>query len=537
MIDWHQYSNGLTLRPQQIEALNLLAAASSPVVILQAPPGAGKSAILTTYFSYLQDTCMADGYLLTPQRALQRQLGESRVPGIRVMYGARNYRCPLQMRDPENHSNNHTCPYYTAIEQAIKSPLVIHNYASFLHQRKHFKRRYFLGLDEGHRAARALVDFLTLELTEEERDALAEFGDVSLTTLREMASIQQLGLKQAEVIAAHRRDGSDPDVLFEQTKGSPLAKLFRQLQSYWWLYGYPTATMRLYGYDGAVSEYDIAGDTSDVFELDQPVDLEFALESVADSAIVAKLTPTRIAPAGRLLMGRAHKTVITSATVLSARQLAAELGVTTGYEYIELPSTFPADSRPILLRYCGRMTQREQGSTLPRVVSTLALDAIRHADEAGIVHTVSHELARTLLRELSEYDDLRDRLIQLPVGPSRDGVIEQFLAGALGPNRILIGPGLHEGVDGAYDSARWQAIVKAPLPYLGDIRYQAIKRRSAPAAAQWYAWQAAQTFAQMCGRVTRASDDYGVTYVYDSVAQEIIDGAFCPEYVREAITR
>ena len=126
-----------------------------------------------------------------------------------------------------------------------------------------------------------------------------------------------------------------------------------------------------------------------------------------------------------------------------------------------------------------------------------------------------------------------DRVIRLPIGSDRDAVIEHFLSGRLGADKVLVGPGLHEGIDGLITT--WQAIVKAPVPYIGDVRVKAILERNEAMGRKWLNWKTAQTFVQMCGRVCRSKEDKGVTYVYDSSCMEILNGPMCPRYLREAM--
>jgi Rad3-related DNA helicase len=76
---------------------------------------------------------------------------------------------------------------------------------------------------------------------------------------------------------------------------------------------------------------------------------------------------------------------------------------------------------------------------------------------------------------------------------------------------------MYEGVDLPYDKARWQAICKVPWKSLGDpaIRYQSEQN------PEWYSWEALKYLIQACGRVVRAPDDYGTTYILDSTFQRL----------------
>jgi len=487
--DWIPYFNGATPRPQQLECLDAIEASQADVVVVQAPTGAGKSLIQLGHARRLRHLDpRATSYIVTPQRALQAQLADGN-DDVCKMQGAANYRCWAYERAPERHSRHDGCPFYLAVDRAVASPIVVHNYASLLHRRKHFPRRRLLCLDEGHRASAAVGDFLTLEIESTERDYLPG-GEASFDAMRELA-------------AAGERTGCES-----------LDRKLYQMQSMWWLYGL---------------------DAPEDDEADEPWDgetLDLDFRPVSDDYTgTTQFVPTRLAPAGHVITGRGEKVLIVSATVLDAKLLCAELGLgKRSVEYIELGSDFPIENRPIIGRYCGKMSQKHQSVVLPRVLKALAGDMARHKDEAGIVHTVSYQLAEQVVRGLND-----PRCVKLPRGEGRDTTIAKFLAGELGKGRVLVGPGLHEGIDAVGDAARWQAIVKSPYPYLGDVRVKAMLERNEGMARRWLEWQEAITLIQMLGRIVRSREDWGTTYVYDSRAHDVLNGPFCPRYVREAV--
>ena len=98
-------------------------------------------------------------------------------------------------------------------------------------------------------------------------------------------------------------------------------------------------------------------------------------------------------------------------------------------------------------------------------------------------------------------------------------VLEEFKAST--QPKALVSPSMTTGVDLPYDQARWQIIMKLPFPNKGDER---IARRMKegpdglpnPKGQGWYSWKSACEFVQSCGRVVRAPDDRGATYVLDS---------------------
>ena len=60
----------------------------------------------------------------------------------------------------------------------------------------------------------------------------------------------------------------------------------------------------------------------------------------------------------------------------------------------------------------------------------------------------------------------------------------------------------------------FQAILKAPYANLGDARVKQ-RREQLPA---WYDWQTVAAMEQAIGRVQRAPDDHGDTYILDANA-------------------
>ena len=65
----------LTPRPQQTECLERILASTAQVVVVQAPTGSGKSAIMLALARVLRERdAKSTAYVVTPQRTLQDQL-------------------------------------------------------------------------------------------------------------------------------------------------------------------------------------------------------------------------------------------------------------------------------------------------------------------------------------------------------------------------------------------------------------------------------------------------------------------------------
>jgi len=79
-----------------------------------------------------------------------------------------------------------------------------------------------------------------------------------------------------------------------------------------------------------------------------------------------------------------------------------------------------------------------------------------------------------------------------------------------------------EALDLAYDLGRWQVLCKAPFLNTNDSRVAA---RLADGQWAWYYRTALRTVIQACGRVVRAPDDHGATYIADSSILDLFDRA------------
>lgn len=85
---------------------------------------------------------------------------------------------------------------------------------------------------------------------------------------------------------------------------------------------------------------------------------------------------------------------------------------------------------------------------------------------------------------------------------------------------VLVSPSLFEGIDLAGDLSRYQIIVKAPFPSLGDKRVKHILDKY-PVV---YELATVLKLVQGVGRSVRSKEDHAVTYILDSHAKRIFKG-------------
>ncbi|MGH7279199.1 MAG: hypothetical protein ACREJG_10970, partial [Candidatus Rokuibacteriota bacterium] len=170
---------GFTPRPEQARLLALLAdaiaeaedsAAAPRVLLVEAPPGVGKSHVAMAVARW-----SGDAYLLTSQKLLQDQYEREFGADLQIVKGRDNYPCERYdgARVPTSQGLCRRrrgllcqCPYARAKAAALAGPIFCTNTAYFLTlrqwQREQLPRRRVLVIDEAHNLESQLVGVLTV---------------------------------------------------------------------------------------------------------------------------------------------------------------------------------------------------------------------------------------------------------------------------------------------------------------------------------------------------------------------------------------
>lgn len=197
------------------------------------------------------------------------------------------------------------------------------------------------------------------------------------------------------------------------------------------------------------------------------------------------------------------RVVLLSATVRP--KITSLLGIPEdNYEFLEYPSTFPVERRPIYwiptiaLNY--RSTPEDLRTWIVRIDQILA----RRLDRKGIIHTVSFPRQQYL----KTYSRFRD--IMYANTPTNTKDVVQSFRNAEAP-AILVSPSVGMGFDFPFKKARFQIISKIPFR---DAR-GAILRIQAEEDPNYLNYLTAQDLDQIYGRPMRSSDDFAETIIVD----------------------
>jgi Rad3-related DNA helicase len=230
---------------------------------------------------------------------------------------------------------------------------------------------------------------------------------------------------------------------------------------------------------------------------------------------------------------RGRKFLLLSATILNRDAFCANVGLDTDrVELVEVPHTFPVENRPLYDVTQGKMTYEHRDETIPAVAQTLVRLMQRHSSEKGLVHCHSYAIQDRLESHLQDFGvgarvrshDREDRDPQLGAWKRSDDP------------EVFLSVKMEEALDLEGDLCRWQLLCKAPYPNTLDSR---VAHRLEEGQWGWYYRATLRTVIQACGRVVRAPDDYGATYLADSSLLDLFERARAdtPDWFAEQVER
>ena len=230
-----------------------------------------------------------------------------------------------------------------------------------------------------------------------------------------------------------------------------------------------------------------------------------ATSSTSPSAVTfSPLTPARYAE--RYLWRGVEKVVLMSATV---REKTAELlGIDPDeMTFIEYPSSFPVERRPIIFVPSVQMNYRTEQDDAQMMIWLARLDTILGArlDRKGVIHAVSYKRAQ-FIKDNSEWG----RHMLTHNSHNRADVVEQY-KNAAAPC-ILVSPSVDTGYDFAGDLARFQIIAKLPFASTQDKLMKARQERD----PNYGMFLVSQVLVQMTGRAVRSAEDYAECFILDN---------------------
>lgn len=528
--------------------------AGKRVVILEAPTGAGKSAMGLAVMEFFRNS-----YYLTIQKILQTQISRDylgaglvelkgrnaypctfydlhgsflthrRALGLKVLDDGRKQKpdcstgycrkhlhkskCDSCMpRNPEPDwldrfmVDYSTCPYFEQVEKAKASRKVLLNFSSFLAQMQHTQRfgeRGLMVIDEAHHCEPQLMDFVSLTLSDLQMKGRGivfpefETPDEYAVWFHDNKIEYEIGrmIKEAQ-------DNNDPKA--EDEAGAILFKFDRFMK------------VMSDGMTDWVVEYKEhkygKGDTFRTVQF-KPIFIHHFTQD--------------------LLLRHGQRVLMMSATILDAGVMAKSLGIPKeDIAFFRMGNYFPVENRPIYIQPVARMVggkdkMGDWGPKLVKKVDQILTD--HHPDDRGIIHTHNFAIADMLLKQSKH----KGRFLFQKNFHSKEDMLEEH---ANSRNTVIVAPAMHEGLDLRGELSRFQIIPKVPYPNFFEDRQLA---RRVEIDHRYLTWLVALKLVQSYGRSIRSDQDWAATYIIDETINKFLNEAdkMLPGWFKEAIIR
>jgi Rad3-related DNA helicase len=495
-------------RDHQWEAIRDIDAeyrAGKKVVFLEAPTGSGKTLIAETIGRlWGKGTGPKRGHVyLCTTKSLQQQILDDFGYGDQIK-GKANYKTQLSANatcddcdgnwteglDTCSYCNHRDeCPYQVAKTTAANSHLPILNTAYYLGettgQYSWFAGRPLTIIDECDVLENVLMSWIEVNVTSRLRQKLNVKSIPKKTVAEDW--VRWLGEELIPAIDQYRRDQAAQGRLFDDGEDLKRKRELRRLSE-----------LRAKATDmvNAFDEDDTAAWVMTGYE-----------RAKADTAADLTFKPVRVKDYAReLLWSRGDKFLLMSATIISAKQMAADLGLEDDeWGSVTVESTFPAERRPVLIDGVAAVGFKTKQTAYPKVAAKIGEIIDAYPDVRMLVHVVSYELGKYLYEHVNS-----DRVMTYWNARERDRALAKFRATN---DAVMLAPSFERGIDLPEELCEVMVIAKVPYPNLGDKQIKA--RRFLRGGQTWYAVQTIRTIVQMTGRGMRSKDDWCDTYVLD----------------------
>jgi Rad3-related DNA helicase len=512
---------------QALSAIREAFEAGNDVVLVRAPTGSGKSLLARAIMGCARNAGEADlhepigAYYTTPQVSqLDDVEGDDLLSDFSIIRGKPNYTCilPGESRTPVDRApcarekgfdcpQMHRCPYFSDRAIASNKHIAAMTLAYFMQTAgsEVFGTRDVVVIDEAHGLAEWAEMYATIDLSPgaiprtvweaEQPPEIEGLRDVADYATRLRATAQRRQKELRGKIELSQSEAAERD---------RLAELVRDLG--WFL--------------------------EDLHDTDSPTTWIADQHEGAGSPITVKpLDPARYLHF--TVWDRAEKFALLSATILNKDAFCRSAGLNpASVALVDVPHTFPVENRPLYDIAQGKMTYEHRDETLPKIARTIVRIMQAHPDEKGLIHAHSYAIAERLDDLLADFG-VGDR-IRKHDKENRDAALSNWKADSA-PD-VFLSVKMEEALDMKYDLARWQVLCKAPYP---NTRDSSVAQRLRDGQWNWYYRAALRVVIQACGRVVRAPDDKGATYLADSSLLDLFERARAdmPDWFAEQVDR
>jgi Rad3-related DNA helicase len=496
-----------SFRRYQRRAIELLLESDKRYIVLEAPTGSGKSLIGTIIGNMYKSMVY-----LVHSKALQEQL-QSDFPEFEILKGRSNYQCginPFQTTDMCSKLHKASCsfcPYKIQKNKVLKHPLRVLNYAYFITEANYAgsfaAANIPIGIfDEADMIETLLTDFISLSITDRDIQRLGVRAPKYRTT-QSIHSIVDWKKFAGDALQAvtilvkdleHQLDLIDTITSEEDIEVSRAYKQFNSLMNRLksfikyvddsWLY--KEEESRYSGKRHLFQPLWITGDMS----------TEYLFRYITD------------------------KIIMMSATFPPLSVFSQLIGIDKSeIQYIQVPSTFPPENRPIYFQTAGDLSYKTFDQDVFTICRKIESICLQYPKEKGLIHCTSYKLRDKIL-EYNQGNKLLYRRFISHNTKDRYEQIEKFKNSA--KPLIMVSPSMERGVSFDDDYTRFIIVAKCPYESLADKKVSQRIYNSGAIGKFWYKCTTIQTLIQSIGRGVRSETDYCDVYFIDSQIKKLI---------------
>ncbi|MDG5757908.1 ATP-dependent DNA helicase [Natronococcus sp. A-GB1] len=504
-------------------------AAGNDVVLVRAPTGSGKSLLARAVAGCARTVEEAEpseatgAYYTTPQVSqLDDVAADDLLADLNVIRGKSNYTCilPDERDTPVNQapcvrergydcSVKHRCPYFSDRAIASNRSIAAMTLAYFMQTAgsEVFRKRDVVVIDEAHGLAEWAEMYATIQLGPR---TVPFWDDLRVPEVGGLDRAVRYAENVAQICTRRKDELLSQESLTprEVRQRDRLQELIGELD--WFVSDYrdpQSATTWLVDQSDPRSSGS-EGDSGDSEEEG---------EKLGGPLTIKPMDPERYLR--HTVWDRGNKFALLSATILNKAAFCRQVGLDPAdVALVDVEHTFPVEHRPLYDVTQGKMTYEHRSETTPKLARTIVRVMQEHPDEKGLVHAHSYDIQERLADLLRDFG-VGDR-IRVHDRDSRDAALEEWKA--TDDPDVFLSVKMEEALDLKGDLCRWQVLCKAPFLNTGDSR---VAHRLEEGQWAWYYRTALRTIIQACGRVVRAPDDYGATYLADSSLLDVFDRA------------
>lgn len=453
-------------RPYQREVIENIVKSlngNAEVFLLNGPVGFGKSPVGICVSRMTDEkTYMIDGdsnekteepdqifgsYYTTPQKFLQDQLSKDFSDYIKVIKGRDSYRCsvlPTSCKygrcQTSKYECKEPCEYLQARNEAMDGQICCSNFSYLMIVSKFlFGERQLLIVDECHSIPEWALEWVTCTIKSvdisEKVPEYKTFDEyiVWLESVLEKLKTVRDSLKSEK--------GASEEFIFglkekRDKLNEIIAKIKRLLEDY-------------------------------------KTNKEEWVFTIKDKGLGKERIQFQPVTAGRfmdsLVWWRGKKKLLMSGTIFP-ELFVEEAGLTDKVcQYVEIPSTFPVENRPVYYWPAGKMSLDWRGQTIPKMIEKITVIMSKNKQNKGIVHCGSYDIAERIYGGLMKMPLLGKVWLQDRFNRN-DNLLDWI--NSKEPS-LFLSVNFVEGIDLKDDLCRYQILAKVQFPYLGDLRIKA----------------------------------------------------------------